>query len=599
MHTHTDRHAVVLGSTGLIGRAVVAELRAGGIPVVAASRSGGRTFANDPGIAHWTVDYARLTHDANAGVDLSGVTEIYNCTGSMDLTMTASQAASANVTPIPRIVRLASSLPLGPRLVHVAGYRTNSRSTPALHAYTQSKQRSESLLRQTADELGVSWTTVNPCSVISYTNPDYPNKDDPLVDIVDKIWRGAMPVVPATATTFVPIISDTNLARFMVALPADPLTERQMFWLLDTNTPPLRELVEEIADALRVKRPVLAVAPKSIAVLPQRLTNLTPQSAEFLSEDTYPMQTTWAFTRRHGLSLASSSREDIERWTRHVVSNRVFRQSPAQKPSLSSAGSLLTFKLAGDRPRTVVFPGLPMDSVTWADVVEHLTNDVAESYHTAIYDLPGTGRTTGTGRSDWTPWLRDVMATGDTTGTIVGHSYGCAAALHALTVPGNQLRRLILVSPFFLQPSPAFVNRQRALVYSVLRLASPKALSTLLLGTPDHAASMTTVSHSLRRPGVAWRTAGHVTSTASTSWRKQLRAQLAATAIPVTVICGEDDPLSSEGLQLASDLSHVDIITVPGGHHMQITHPEALARAINDAARESLPPTELGRESRA
>ncbi|MER7370685.1 SDR family oxidoreductase, partial [Nonomuraea wenchangensis] len=256
-----ERHALVFGAAGYVGRSLVLELGRAGARVSVATR-GQESYER---LARWLA--ARGHDEAPAGVradfaapslladgSWDDVTEIYNCAGAYRFGMTAEQARRANVDSVRAIVAFAARLPRLRRLVHVSGYRVGGQDPgawseerrraayAALGAYEASKAEADAVLQAEADELGVPWSIVNPSSVIGEAG-QYLG----LAASVAEIWRGRLAALPGSGRTFVPVVEAGHLARFMALLPEDPGAARRAYWVLDERTPALPDLLTLVA----------------------------------------------------------------------------------------------------------------------------------------------------------------------------------------------------------------------------------------------------------------------------------------------------------------------------------------------------------------
>ncbi|MEU6723744.1 SDR family oxidoreductase [Nonomuraea wenchangensis] len=574
-----ERHALVFGAAGYIGRALVLELGRAGARVSVATRSQesyerlARWLAargHDPAPAGVRADFAAPSSPAGGSWD--DVTEIYNCAGAYRFGMTAEQARRANVDSVRAIVAFAARLPRLRRLVHVSGYRVGGQEPgawseerrraayAALGAYEASKAEADAVLQAEADELGVPWSIVNPSSVIGEAG-QYLG----LAASVAEIWRGRLAALPGSGRTFVPVVEAGHLARFMALLPEDPGAARRAYWVLDERTPALPDLLTLVARHYEVPAPRLRVPVALVRRLPSRLTRTDPETLTFLSEERYPTGPAAEFAARHGLDRPDTAGA-IRRWADELAAHR-FGEAPEDgRRRYTTVGGVRTFELGPAGAPAVVLPGLPVNADTWAGVAAAL-GDVR------VADLPGLGLSGG-GPGDWGAWAAALVSGG--VDHVVAHSIGAAAALEAGAsgTPG----RLTLVAPFFLQRRTASWAPATRLY---LRQAGPETLARRLTGDPAHADALRTSVADLRRPGVATRVARALAAAGNRRWRAGLRERLRGYEGRLHVIVGDRDALTPEGRHLLDALPRAAVTVIRGaGHHPQLTHPEELAHAI-------------------
>ncbi|MEV5745176.1 alpha/beta fold hydrolase [Microbispora rosea] len=580
-----ERHALVLGATGFVGRHLVLALGHAGVRVSTANRSR-ESYRR---LARWLAEHGHDEAPADLRVDftkaspaegeLGDVTEVYNCAGAYRFGMTADEARRANVDSVRAVVAFAARLPRLRRLVHVSGYRVGGQDPRpwseerrratyrALGAYEASKVEADAVFRSEAERLGVPWSVVNPASVIGDSVTGEAGQYLGLASTLRDLWQGGLPAVPGNARTFVPVVAVDYLARFMTLLPVDEAAERASYWLLDDETPTLPGLIALVAEHYRVTAPRARVPVAVVKHLPRRLTKADPETLTFLSSDRYPTASARDFAARHGLTMPDTA-TTIRRWADHLAASR-FGDAPAGGRGFTAPGGVRTFELGEPGAPTVVLPGLPVNADTWAPVVAALGRARAA-------DLPGLGMSAGD-RDDWPSWLT-ALVTDTGARHIVGHSIGAAAAVEAASARPDAVDRLTLVAPFFLQARPASTPRLLARRY--LGRVSPRALAERLTGDPALAAALESSVADLRR-GAAATAARLLTVAASPRWRADLRAELARYPGHVHVVVGSRDPLSPEGQALLDTLPRAAVTVIPeAGHHPQLTHPQEVARAV-------------------
>ncbi|MFE7600880.1 alpha/beta fold hydrolase [Streptomyces sp. NPDC057494] len=587
-----DRHALVLGASGFIGRHVVLALGQAGVRVSAASRSResylrltrwltGR--GHDQAPVDLRVDFTKASLIEGAYDD---VTEIYNCAGAYRFGMSVDEARRANVDSVRAVVAFAAGLPNLRRLVQVSGYRVGGQdSAPwseerrretyrALGPYEASRVEADAVFQELAAKLDVPWSIVNPASVIGDSATGESDQYLGLASNLKDLWQGSLAALPGNGRTFVPVVAADYLARFMTLLPVDASTERTAYWLLDDDTPGLPDLLTLVAEHYGVKAPRTRVPVPLLKRLPRRLTKADPETLTFLSEDRYPTDSAHAFAARHGLPMPDTA-TTLHRWADHLAAHR-FGDAPTGDRRFTEPGSggVRTFELGREGAATVVLPGLPVNADTWAPVV-------ATVGHARAVDLPGLGMSAGS-RDDWPSWLA-ALVTETGARHLVGHSLGAAAAVEAAAAHPDEVEQLTLVSPFFLQASPPRLAAWTLLTRGLLSRTTPAALSERLTGTTEHASALRSAVADLRRGTTAATTARLLAATGSARWRTDLRAKLQRYPGRVHIVTGSDDPLTSEGRALLDTLPHATVTEIAGaGHHPQLTHAEDVAQAIMD-----------------
>ena len=591
------RHALVLGASGLVGRHLIMRLLDSGARVTAAVRSeasGERMLAwlREHGVTKPVgtalVDFTASPILAGGPAEWADVTEIHNCAGSFRFGMTAAEARGANVGIVEQLVAFAAELPLVQRVVHISGYRVGGQD-PALvpwsdeyraatyrelGAYEASKVESDAVFQANANAAGVPWTIVNPATVIGDSVTGESEQLVGFASTIQQLWDGTATALPSNADIFLPVVTVDFLAAFMVAAAVDTDAVGRAYWVLDTETPPLTELLTRVGQHLGVKVPRLRIPVGLIKRLPARISGVDPETLGFMSNDRYPTGPAVALAQRHGLRMPDVH-TSLMRWVDYLALHRFGTAAPGARRFVS-AGGLRTLELGDPAAPRVVLPGLPVNAETWVGV--------AADTGARVRDLPGLGLSGGAGIEDWDAWLPAVLDEDPV--ELIGHSIGAAAAVTAAARFPDRVSALTLVAPFFLQRLPGFGVRMRTMVREFLRHASPAQLSRTLTGFPDSAGALDSV-----RSDLSARTAGRVAAqlarTHSRRWRAELRDALASYPGPVRIITGSNDPLDPIAAAWAESLPGVTLHSLRGaGHHPQLTHRAALSAAIEAPVRE-------------
>lgn len=594
------RHALVFGASGLVGRHLVLLLAAAGADVTAAVRSaesGARVeqWLREHGLTrsiHTTiVDFDSPEFIEGGPLAFSSVTEIHNCAGSYRFGMTAQEARGANVGIVERLMDFAEGLPGLQRVVHISGCRVGGQDPTTipwsddhraevykeLGAYEASKVESDAIFQARALERGIPWTIVNPASVIGDSVTGESDQHIGLATTIEQIWDGTAAALPGDETTFLPVVTVDYLAAFMTAAAVDPEAIGQAYWILDDATPPLADLLTHVGRHIGGKVPRVRVPVGVISRLPQWITKADPETLTFMSSDRYPTDSAIAFAARHGITMPDVL-VSLERWAEHLAAHR-FGTAAANNRRFIDASGVRTFELGAPGSGRLIFPGLPVNADTWADVASRIG--------ARVVDLPGLGLSGGTGIHDWQQWLPAVI--GEAPIDIVGHSIGAAAAVVAADRFPERVSSLTLISPFFLQPPMSASAWLRPLVHSVLRFTDSARLSRRLTGSDASAPALESTVSDLRRRS-ATSVVEQLAHASSKQWRTELQNALARFRGPVRIVTGGDDPLSPDSIEQFTLLPHVELISLPGaGHHPQLTHGDALVALFEESRAGSTP----------
>ncbi|KAA8885106.1 alpha/beta fold hydrolase [Nocardia colli] len=557
-------HSIVLGAAGFIGRAVVAQLLEQGESVVAAVRPGGedrlgswlRASAVDQrGLRVVACDITAKDLGLPADLDATDIRDVYNCAARFAFGLGKDDAYAVNVTGALNMLDWAATLPALRRVVHITGYRITVEESDEQHydrgAYGASKFESDPLLRRHAAERGIPLTIANPSSVLG------PGQYVGLASIVEDLWHGKLAAIPGGRETFVPIVDLDYFAKFLISLPSQADTAGRSLTVLDPRTPVLPELIRLLAGHVGVRAPRFSVPVSVIEKLPRALTGADPETLPFIADDRYDTSAADEVARAAGLTMPEAG-SVLRTWADHLVSSRfgTVEEDP-------TAGFVDGTWVSGDRvrPDYVFLHGLPVDSDSWTEV------RTALGASSLAVDLPGLGRSAPGEIDDVLPRLmRDVRSRP----VLVGHSLGCGPVLRYAAAHPDRISGVVLVSPAFLQSRTGWLLRS-PLAAPALRRMTAATLATRL-GLPRSPA-VDNAAANLCRPGVAARTVAALRHASAPARRNELIELLARVQVPVRLVAGSDDPLSTA---TTSELTVID----GTGHYPQLTHPAQVAAEI-------------------
>lgn len=233
---------------------------------------------------------------------------------------------------------------------------------------------------------------------------------------------------------------------------------------------------------------------------------------------------------------------------------------------------------AGEGPPLLLVPGTNFAAAAWLELVERL----AATHTVHAVDLPGQpGLSEPTRRrhdgAEYGRWFTEVArAVGAVQPTVVGHSLGALAVLHALA-GGAEVRRAVLVDPAGL--------RRLSVTPKVLRATVP------WLRRPDERSAVGLL-RMMMGPGsdpdavlVAWMAlvGRHVRSSLAPPALDEAALGRAA-AVPIDVLCGEHDvflPPARLRRAVARRLEGASFHVVAGaGHLVPHERPDAVVEVL-------------------
>ncbi|WP_280406962.1 alpha/beta fold hydrolase, partial [Nocardia carnea] len=421
-------------------------------------------------------------------------------------------------------------------------------------AYGASKFEAYPVRRERAAAAGVALTIANPSTVLG------PGQYLGLAELARDLWYGKLPALPGNARTLLPILDLGYFAEFLAALPHNPDTAGRSYTVLDPASPPLPELIGILARHMHVRVPRFTIPAGVVARLPRRLTGVDEERLAFLSEDRYDTSAATAVATAAGLTMPPTA-TILRDWADHLVSSRF--GATAADPAARFDNGLW---VSGDArtPDFVLLHGLPTDSEVWREVT------AAANGSTYTADLPGLGRSApGADPADFVP--DRLMAAVTTRPVLVGHSLGCLPVLRYAAAHPGRIAGIVLIAPAFLQPRGSWRTRL-PITAPILRRLGPGRLAATL-GVPPGPA-IESAAAALSRPGVARRTVAALRAASRPAYRAAARRLLDEVTVPVHIVAGSRDPLSTP---VAAPATVID----GAGHYPHLTHPQQVAEVLN------------------
>ena len=593
---------LVTGGTGFVGRWLVASLTRQGQRVVVVARGGGArgeelaAFVDSHGgdSAKLVVVDGDLTA-SGLGISeaIDGVRDVYHLAAAFSFGMAAKRARAINVGGTLHAAEWALAQPSLRRFVYLGGYRATvlpdwlaaasyplpARVAKRLYrhkgAYEASKLEAHFAIGDFAARHGLPMTRVHPSSVIGSSATGETSQVTGLGETVERLWRGHLPALAGSKRTFVPVVSVDYLADFLASVPQREETVGRDLCVLDQNTPRLPELVATVADHLGVKAPERLIPIGVVERLPSALTGLDREAVGFLTEDEYDTGEADAHGRAAGLQLPDVH-ETVRRWATHLVATQFGRSSMAE---VEQPGEFVSVEgsrtwTAGD-PRTtdwIFLHGLPWDSDSGIPLAEALAEQSGEVV--ARPDLPGMGRSSRAAVTD-DEWLASFLADRQKPVRIIAHSLSTGIAVRYARKHPDRVGELVLVSPFFVQARAPWYLRFAPLTKYLLRAGDAEAMQRRLIGASASLHPAVRSAHdNLTRANVAGRVASALATASHRAEREQLRRELAACEVPVSIIHGERDRL------VVAPPPGVSVSVVGSGHNPHIENPAAVAAVI-------------------
>lgn len=258
----------------------------------------------------------------------------------------------------------------------------------------------------------------------------------------------------------------------------------------------------------------------------------------------------------------------LKRWLDHLVSTRFLQQASTHGRFVSCAGSQTYLEGELNQADTIFLHGLPWNGESGRPLSEAMGGAVVRP------DLPGMGRSSAC-EGPMDEWLAALLASRSRPIRIVAHSFATGIALRYARRWPEQVRELVLVSPFFLQaPAPRWM-RCPYVTSRLLRIGDVHAMTGRLLGEEAGMAKSAVASaHShLRQRDVARTVAESLSLASRSTERAALIEVLREVEVPCCVIHGVNDPVS------LGDLTG-PAFSIEGGHNVHLQKPDQVAQVI-------------------
>ncbi|MFE8072326.1 SDR family oxidoreductase [Marinobacteraceae bacterium S3BR75-40.1] len=330
--THT---LLVTGATGFIGRFTVAELTRRGHRVVALMRRPERLTAYRRQIAQCggqpehvdavkgDLALPRLGWNDNLPAALAGVDRVLHLGAVFDWRLKASEAHQVNTLGSEQLAAWAADQ--GAEMVTVSGFMVHNREHLGqlgidadsgaadwrrvyrrAGAYEASKLEAHFRTLAVARQRALPLTVVSPGTVAGHSRTGELPDQQPFAMLIHNLAAGRLSLVPGGPHHWLPLIAVDTLAQILAHSVEDSDTRGQALIALDSRTPPLKALLEQMARILDCPPPrghlakgVIRAALRIPAM--EQWMNTPRESMDFIQTQRFDTSALDAFMARHEL----------------------------------------------------------------------------------------------------------------------------------------------------------------------------------------------------------------------------------------------------------------------------------------------------------
>ena len=182
---------------------------------------------------------------------------------------------------------------------------------PALYrrvgAYEGSKLEAHFATLELMSAKGADVTVVHPATVCGHSHTGHILEGQPLMELIRSLMQGKLTAVPGTAEHWLPLVTVDYLVELVVASAFDPAMKGQELLALDAQTPNLRELLAQVAQAISLKPPRHHIPLRLLKWLLKippvaRFLNTSVEALDFIQTTRFDTAAVEQFAKRHGIA---------------------------------------------------------------------------------------------------------------------------------------------------------------------------------------------------------------------------------------------------------------------------------------------------------
>ncbi|MEK5252034.1 alpha/beta fold hydrolase [Paenibacillus sp. FSL F4-0125] len=609
------RTIFLTGGTGFIGRQFVEELLKEDVMIFLLVRSKGKAtrvfqekgILNEAALHFIEGDLTKpdlgLSDEDKDRVLNTDV--IIHAGGQMDIQATKQEATTVFLNGAKHISEFAKSIHQSKGLqqfIHVVGYMspfddTNSKVAIDVfkeghdylkikNPYERTKFLADLYIRQQASAIGYPLSVINPPTVVGSSKTGSTEQVAGLGLLVASMRRGLMPVIPGGKGYKLPLISNDELAKFMVQVFKLEQSSIQTYTLVQDKQldPDISELLGVMSESMNMAAPTISVPIRFMKALMKsgisKITQIPSDGLNFITNRTFSNDLSKKIIGEDWFNKTS-----VMNFFPAVVADLDYRlmypndqHNHAFERTL--IGNTVIYQIQGEGRPFILFHGLLSDGADLFPLGLELHEKTGQPVW--IPDLPGLGRSPFKREKNlldlYLNIVNELLGKATNGAHWIGHSFGAVILLEALVREYIDTKNTITL----LQPpvaknnsksfnAPPFMNKW------ALKLATANSLERYLIGNGLFENTESIPKHYIAKVRSSFTSPRILNTTLQLNRFLSKDYQGDFTKVPrynLHIIWGDQDRRYSAPFHLGK----VDV--VPYGHHFPLNHPRETASYI-------------------
>lgn len=530
---------------------------------------------------------------------------IIHAGGQMDIQATKQEATSVFLNGAKHISEFAKSIHQLKGLqqfIHVVGYMSpfdDHNSKVAIdvfkeghdylkikNPYERTKFLADLYIRQQASAIGYPLSVINPPTVVGSSKTGSTEQVAGLGLLVASMRRGLMPVIPGGKGYKLPLISNDELAKFIVQVFKLEQSSIQTYTLVQDKPldPDISELLGVMSESMNIAAPKISVPIRFMKALMKsgisKITQIPSDGLNFITNRKFSndlskkiMGEDW-FNKTRVMNFFPVVVADLD--------YRLMYQNDQHNHAFERTliGNTVIYQIQGEGRPFILFHGLLSDGEDLFPLGLELHEKTGQPVW--IPDLPGLGRSPFKREKNlldlYLNIVNELLGKATNGAHWIGHSFGAAILLEALVREYIDTKNTITL----LQPpvtkknsksstAPQFINKW------ALKLATANSLERYLIGNGLFENTESIPKHYIAKVRNSFTSPRILNTTLQLNRFLSINYQRDFTKVPrdkLHIIWGDQDRRYSAPFHLGN----VDV--VPYGHHFPLNHPRETASYI-------------------